>query len=184
MTVRGPQSPPPDYSSIDRNPFNKQLMAIFRAKLDAELGYSIDTTGYAGIIAVVRALADRHRANPHALRDASQRVLMSLFPSWLPNAFAVMFSKPIPHFAAWINAVVTVLVTQWLMGPSKLADDGTTVEIERCRYLEGKSSISQRLSCFNVVMILIAFYIFRSSCVLFYRIWLCWYLCKFLQDGH
>jgi len=112
-------------------------MNIFRTKLEAELGSTTDTPGYAGVIAVVKSLADRHRGDTQALRDASERVLMSLFPSWLPRAFSVLFSRPFPAFAAWINAVVTVGVTQWLMGPSQLAPDGVTVEIERCRYLEG-----------------------------------------------
>lgn len=90
------------------------------------------------MIEVVHALANRHRGNPDALRAASERVLESLFPSWLPSAFAWVFSRNSPRFAAWINAVVTVGVTQWLMGPSRVAEDGVTVEIERCRYLEGR----------------------------------------------
>lgn len=138
--MRGPSTSPPDYTSIDANPLNRRLTAIFRAKLEAELGRPARASGYAGVVEVVSALAHRHRGHPQALRAASERVLGSLFPAWLPPAFDRIFSRNVPVFAKWINAVVTVAVTQWLMGPSKLADGGMTVEIERCRYLEGMHS--------------------------------------------
>lgn len=137
LAERGPQTPAPDYSAIDSNLFNKVFTGIFLSKLESELGKTSTERGYAGVISVVKRLAEKHRVDPLAMQEASERVLMSLFPSWLPQAFTWMFSKPFPRFAAWINAVVTIGVTQWLMGPSKLADDGHTVEIERCRYLEG-----------------------------------------------
>lgn len=140
LSLRGPATPPPDYSRIDSNPLNNLLTNIFLSKLEAELGVPSKTSGYDGVINTVKALAERHRSDRAALRDASERVLMSLFPPWLPPAFAVLFSKPFPRFSAWINGAVTVAVTQWLMGPSKLAEDGVTVEIERCRYLEGMSN--------------------------------------------
>lgn len=52
----------------------------------------------------------------------TRRVLKSLFPSWLPAQFAVMFSKPFPAFSSRLNAWVTVIASQWLMGPSQLND--------------------------------------------------------------
>lgn len=135
--MRGPSTPPPSYTRIDNNPFNSLFSRIFLHKLETELGRKAHSTGYHAVVETVTALTARHRGDPTALREASERVLESLFPLWLPPAFERLFSKPVPHFAAWINAVVTIAVTQWLMGPSKLADDGVTVEIERCRYLEG-----------------------------------------------
>lgn len=51
-----------------------------------------------------------------------RRVLKSLFPSWLPARFAVMFSKPFPAFSSRMNAWVTLIASQWLMGPSQLND--------------------------------------------------------------
>lgn len=149
-STRGPQTPPPDYTRIDANPFNILFTRLFLQKLESELHRDGNPTtittapvtasrDYAGVVSVVRNLKRRHRGNPVALRRASQRVLLSLFPVWLPPAFAALFSRPVPAFAAWINAAVTVAVTQWLMGPSRLASDNVTVEIERCRYLEGKS---------------------------------------------
>lgn len=135
--MRGPPTPPPDYARIDSNPFNRRLTQIFRGKLETELGRPARAAGYDGVVEVVKALAHRHRGDPQGLTAASERVLESLFPAWLPPAFDRIFSRNVPGFAKWINAVVTVAVTQWLMGPSKLADGGKTVEIERCRYLEG-----------------------------------------------
>lgn len=136
--MRGPPTPAPDYARIDANPVNRRLTTIFRGKLEDELGRPAPVAGYAGVVYAVNALAQRHRGNPEALRLASERVLQSLFPSWLPPAFDLIFSRNVPYFAKWINAVVTVAVTQWLMGPSRLAEGGMTVEIERCRYLEGE----------------------------------------------
>lgn len=134
----GPQTPPPDYKPIDANPFNKLFTHIFLSKLEKELGEPAQqAVGYDAVIQVVRRLAYKYRGDPSALQNASERVLNSLFPNWLPPAFTLLFSKPFPAFAAWINAAVTVVVTQWLMGPSSIADDNKTVEIERCRYLEG-----------------------------------------------
>lgn len=52
----------------------------------------------------------------------TRRVLKSLFPSWLPAQFAVMFSKPFPAFSSRLNAWVTLVASQWLMGPSQLND--------------------------------------------------------------
>lgn len=136
----GPTSPVPDYTPIDNNIFNTVFTSIFLRKLENELGAQAeDVSGYDAVIQVVRRLANRHRGDPEGLRMASQRVLASLFPSWLPPAFVVLFSKPFPAFANWLNAIITIAVTQWLMGPSVLSkEDPSTVEIERCRYLERK----------------------------------------------
>lgn len=145
----GPTTPAPDYTAIDRNVFNKLFTNVFLRKLEQELGAPADNgaTGYDAIIQVVRRLAHQYRGNPQGLRMASQRVLASLFPKWLPPAFVVLFSKPVPAFANWINAFITVAVTQWLMGPSSLSsEDPNTVEIERCRYLERKSYFSEYYS--------------------------------------
>lgn len=146
LLMRGPSSPPPSYTRIDSNPFNRLFTQIFLQKLQLELGHipSPSSTGYPAVIQTVTALAHRYSRSPSDLRAASKRVLVSLFPNWLPPAFRRLFSEPLPRFAAWINAVVTVAVTQWLMGPSRLADDGKTVEIERCRYLEGNLSLLAR----------------------------------------
>lgn len=63
-----------------------------------------------------------HTRPPWLLIFIPRRVLKSLFPSWLPAQFAVMFSKPFPAFSSRLNAWVTVIASQWLMGPSQLND--------------------------------------------------------------
>lgn len=54
-------------------------------------------------------------------------MLKSLFPSWLPASFAVMFSKPFPAFSSRLNAWVTLIASRWLMGPSGLNDVEVTI---------------------------------------------------------
>lgn len=136
--ARGPTTPKPDYTHIDSNPFNAFLTSIFRKKLENELGSAASADGYPGVVEVVTALARQHRGDAMALRSASKRVLASLFPTWMPPAFTAVISRPAPLVSAWLNAIVTVVVTQWLMGPSRLSESGEpTVEIDRCRYLEG-----------------------------------------------
>jgi hypothetical protein len=98
-----------------------------------------------------------------ATHDAATRILLALFPPFLPQAFAVMFAKPFPRFSAVLNAygelvhrcvhvcaiaehaAVTSWTTRWLMGPSSIVnatlDDGTVathqaVRVEKCKYLE------------------------------------------------
>jgi Beta-carotene isomerase D27-like, C-terminal len=147
--VRGPTSPLPDYSNVDTQPHNRLFMRLFSNRLAEELGVPEppDKVNYDSVMALVNGLATRAGGRPELLTEAAIRVLNSLFPPWLPPAFAAMFSKPLPIFAAWINAAVTVLVTQWLMGPSRMANDGSnTVEIERCRYLEESGCVG---TCLN-----------------------------------
>jgi hypothetical protein len=71
----------------------------------------------------------------------THEILRSLFPSWLLPAFRVMFARPLPEFSNKLNAWVTALTCQWLMGPNKVNDvelrDGSVgraqgVLVERC----------------------------------------------------
>jgi Beta-carotene isomerase D27-like, C-terminal len=147
--LRGPSTPPPDYSRIDSNPLNKYLTALFAARLADELGVPPPpaSDGYAAVVRLVAGLSERANGDGGQLTEAAVRVLDSLLPRWLPPAFAAVISRPMPRFAAWINAVVTLAVTQWLMGPSHFADDGSmTVEIERCRYLEENGCVGTCIS--------------------------------------
>lgn len=135
--MSGPSTEPPEYKPIDANPINALLTEIFLSKLEAENGSRASVRGFTGVIDTVKALSRRSKT-PEELQQASMRVLDSLFPSWLPPAFAAVFSRPMPGVAYWINAEVTVWVTQWLMGKSKVTSPAI-VKIERCRYLEGTS---------------------------------------------
>lgn len=139
---KGRSTPPPDYSQVDSNPFNKQFTKIFYSKLIQQLPTSSISAKqkniqYEDVIQVIRLLFKYYKRQPEQLSEASQRVIKSLFPAFIPPLFVMLFSKPTPKLAAHLNAQVTVLVTQWLMGHSKIADDDrSVVEIERCRYLE------------------------------------------------
>lgn len=102
---------------------------------------------YDAIVELTRALNDRH-SDPVATQQQTQRILLSLFPSWLPPAFKVaapssdslvcvlllgrpymlacclpqvMFSRPMPGLSCRLNAWVTALTCQWLMGPCKVS---------------------------------------------------------------
>lgn len=55
--------------------------------------------GYSGLIELIRRLNAKYADKREAQRRA-QEILRSLFPFWLPRAFAVLFSKPLPGFSA------------------------------------------------------------------------------------
>lgn len=144
-SLRGPVTPKPDYSSVDARPLNAFFLATFLSALRAELarGRSFpapnapdDPSGYAGVVSVVRRLASRDGSTPGALPASSARVLRAIVPPWLRTVFTSLFATRTPAVAAAMCAHVTVFCTQWLMGPSVVGDDGTSVEIERCRYIE------------------------------------------------
>ncbi|KAI8468248.1 MAG: hypothetical protein J3K34DRAFT_427967 [Monoraphidium minutum] len=119
-------------------------MALFRRKMVDAIGSDTQLQGYDAIIDLTRAL---NRAYPTARETqlATRGILNSLFPSWLPAAFSVMFSRPLPAFSCRLNALATAATCQWLMGPCKVNDveldsgevgTGMGVLVERCRYLE------------------------------------------------
>jgi hypothetical protein len=71
------------------------------------------------------ATAAAHQLTHHnrtALQECTRGILASLFPSWLPGAFKLMFAKPLPAFSCKLNALATALSCQWLMGPCKVND--------------------------------------------------------------
>lgn len=141
----GPASPPPDYAAIDSAPLNRAVMALFRRKMVAALdGADSPADGYGAIIDLTRRL-NRRYPTARETQLATRGILNSLFPSWLPGAFKVMFSRPFRDFSCRLNALATALTCQWLMGPCKVNDvevdggavgAGMGVLVERCRYLE------------------------------------------------
>jgi len=92
---------------------------------------------------VIRVLNSR---STEEVQRLSRLVLLSLFPSWLPPAFRKIFAGPLPDLSYAMNAWVTSLACEWLMGPTELneveveEDSGTRtvpgVLVKRCRYLE------------------------------------------------
>lgn len=139
---RGPSDPPPDYSSIDKSPLNRVVYTLFRGRMAKALGTDSKMSGYSAIIDMTRQL---NSLQPIKTQEITRAILMSLFPTWLPGAFKVLFSKPFPHFSCQMNAWATWLTCQWLMGPCEINDvpinggdigKGMGVLVKRCRYLE------------------------------------------------
>ncbi len=135
--LRGPTSPPPDYTRVDRAPHNALFMATFQRALDGQLHTPLSGTGYDRVARSIRALAIQYRASDSELRRAALEVLRNLIPLWLPRVFRAVFVRFDTELSAKMCALVTVVTTQWLMGHSKIsAEDRSIAEIERCRYLE------------------------------------------------
>lgn len=134
----------PDYAELDKKPANTFLMDLFKRKMVLEIGKDTSVPGYDGLIDLTRALNSKYET-PKGTQEATRRILKSLFPSWLPSAFAAMFSKPMPELSCRLNAWVTAMTCQWLMGPCEVNDvdlgdgkvgRGQGVFVQRCRYLE------------------------------------------------
>ena len=143
----GPEDAAPSYEDIDNFPLNKVFFTLFRKKVSENVGYDSPVEGYEGLMEVTRVLNTKFKSREE-ITAVSKAVLVSLFPSWLPPAFRVMFAQPFPEFSLFMNAWVTALCCQWLMGKTTvnevqvLDEDGKTtrmvpgVKVERCRYLE------------------------------------------------
>jgi hypothetical protein len=56
----GPKDEPPDYSGIDRSPFNRAIMALFRRKMVQRIGEDSQMEGYDAIIDLTRKLNSMH----------------------------------------------------------------------------------------------------------------------------
>merc|ERR1711871_905796 len=122
------------------------LLALFRSKLGAEVGRdgAAGRPGHGGMMDLVWELQTSGRS-ARDVSAATRRVLNSLFPPGLPAAFRALFSGPFPEFSCRMNAFVTALSCQWLMGPSSVNDvelpdgrvlPGHGVRVERCKFLE------------------------------------------------
>ena len=57
---------------------------------------------YAGIIDLTRRLNSMH-ATPRGTQLATVGILRSLFPAWLPPAFALLFSRPMPTLSCQVR---------------------------------------------------------------------------------
>jgi Beta-carotene isomerase D27-like, C-terminal len=77
---------------------------------------------YTDIVELAAALNARFGNNPVEVTRRARRVLQHLFPSWLPAAYATLFSQPFPALAARMNARVTAVAGVWLMGECTVND--------------------------------------------------------------
>ena len=126
--LRSPPPPPPGWeaqvSLIDAKPLSRLVLSLFRSKMVFALEGK-DSAEPRGSYEAIVDLTKRLNALPPSETTSKTRgILKSLFPSWLPSAFAVMFSKPFPYISARINAEATALACEWLMGPTEVNDGG------------------------------------------------------------
>lgn len=139
----------PDYENI-HGPMgkwsDKLFLIMFRSKFAEKVGVdsNLPKDDYAGLMELTNALNARY-SNKKEVRLIAQNVLRSLFPSWLPGRFAVMFAKPFPEFSSRMNAWATKMAGTWLMGECEINNceiDGGGVGknqgllVKRCRFLE------------------------------------------------
>lgn len=150
LVQAGPRDPQPDYAAIDAAPLNRLVYTLFRAKMVAALGgQDSPLQGYPAIIDLTRRL--NAAGSPAATQAATRGILRSLFPSWLPGAFKVMFAGPLPELSCRLNAFATAATCQWLMGDCAVNDveidgggvgTGHGVLVTRCRYLEDAGCVA------------------------------------------
>jgi len=149
----------PDYSNIE-GPLGKfidnLLLRYFRSKMVEKIGIDskLPQDDFGGIMELTAALNARY-SDRRKVQRISQEILSSLFPSWLPGSYAILFSKPFPKFSSRMNAAATYAGGTWLMGECEVndceTDDGTIginqgLLVKRCRYLEESKCAS---ACVN-----------------------------------
>lgn len=139
----------PDYENIHGplGPFMDTLfMKLFRSSLAEHVGVDSDKpqNDYMGLMELTAAMNARYSDRSQVHRIA-QDVLISLFPSWMPGSYSVLFSKPFPEFSSRMNAWATMVAGTWLMGECEINDvevDGGKIGerqgllVKRCRFLE------------------------------------------------
>lgn len=148
-TVAGPDlETKPDYENI-HGPFGKTLdtlfLKIFRSKMAEKVGVdsSLPKDDYQGLMELASAMNSRY-SDRTKVQKIAQEILRSLFPSWLPGQYAILFSKPFPEFSARMNAWATKVGGTWLMGECEVNDveiNGKIYKdqgllVKRCRFLE------------------------------------------------
>ena len=114
-------------------PLDGFFLERFRSRLAEELGVSNGEfrPGYEGLMDLIAYLHGSGSGyNMTLVTERSRRTLNGLFPNWPPGApsdevgllfwFRILFARPFPAFSAKLNAWVTWLAAQWLMGPCSL----------------------------------------------------------------
>lgn len=158
--VLGPTDPKPDYESI-YGPMGKDIdrlfLNIFKEKMAQHVMKGDElpsiSTGYEGLMELTAALNAKYSSRTQVQRIA-QDILRSLFPSWLPHAFSVMFAQPFPKFSARMNAWATKVAGTWLMGECEINDtmegERQGLIVKRCRFLEESNCASVCVNCCKI----------------------------------
>jgi len=147
-----PPETKPDYETI-HGPLGKTLdrvfLAIFRTRMAEKVGIDskLPKDDYQGLTELTTALNSRY-SDRREIQKIAQDILISLFPSWIPGLYPILFSKPFPEFSCRMNAWATKWFGTWLMGECEINDaevdgsDGIATGIDqgllvkRCRFLE------------------------------------------------
>jgi Beta-carotene isomerase D27-like, C-terminal len=77
---------------------------------------------YRQIVTLAAAMNARYQSQPQRIQSRAQNVLISLFPSWLPSWYKILFAQPFPIVSAQMNAHVTAALGVWLMGECTVND--------------------------------------------------------------
>ena len=94
----------PDYDNI-HGPLGKAMdtvfLKVFRSTMAEKVGVDSQRPqdDYQGLMELTAALNARY-SDRLQVQAIAQDVLRSLFPSWLPGAYAVLFSKPFPALSS------------------------------------------------------------------------------------
>jgi hypothetical protein len=156
----GPTDPKPDYESI-YGPMGKDVDALFLAIFKEKMAQHVMggeltsvtavSPGYEGLMELTEALNARYSNRTQVI---AQDILRSLFPSWLPRAFSVMFAQPFPKFSSRMNAWATKLAGTWLMGECEINDtaegERQGLLVKRCRFLEESNCASICVNCCKI----------------------------------
>lgn len=150
LFIDGPsQETKPNYEEI-HGPLgpliDKLFLSIFRSKMAEKVGIDskLPHDDYQGLMELTSALNARF-SDKEKVRNVAQEVLRSLFPSWLPGSFGVLFAKPFPEFSSRMNAWATWVFGTWLMGDCEINDceidrgkigHQQGLLVKRCRFLE------------------------------------------------
>lgn len=156
--VEGPSlDTKPDYENV-HGPLGKAMdtvfMKMFRSRMAEKVGVDskLPHEDYQGLMELTAAMNARY-SDRLVVQRLSQTILVSLFPSWMPGSYAVLFSKPFPAFSSRMNAWATMVAGTWLMGECEINDvelehvdsNGKTqiqigkdqgLLVKRCRFLE------------------------------------------------
>lgn len=82
----------------------RAMLSLLHAPL-ADLQLVSCCCRYPAIIDLTRRLNAMH-GSPRGTQEATRGILRSLFPAWLPPAFAALFSRPLPELSCQVEGMV------------------------------------------------------------------------------
>lgn len=140
----------PDYDAISGplgTGVDQAFLRFFHASLHEQVkGEKYDQEYPAKFEDIAQLAMELSQTEPPAVVQAKAlAVLRSLFPSWLPRQYKILFSGPFPKFSCRMNAWATWVAGTWLMGKCNVNDEpkrSQGLHVERCRFLESSGCAS------------------------------------------